>query len=638
MPVEPSAPSRAQVARTLGATGLFTVAWALVCNLGLEVSQVSANGPALLEHTLGAGLPRFLLGSLVVWVLVTLVLSLTGRLWLTVGITGLLATMVAFANYQKVDARLEPLYPSDLDFLGSIGFLAHMIGFGTAALLVVGVALLVSAALVVGRFASRHFPPVRRRQHPREWVALVVVRVAAVVVCLSSLAYATQFNAPGNKLKKAYAASGATWATWQQLRNYERNGFVAGLLHNMDQPPMKRPADYSAATMRRIADRWSAVAARMNRGRDPRALDDVNVVAVLSEAFSDPDRLAGVHVAHDPIPRTRRLLGRTESGVLLTNGYGAGTANMEFETLTGMSMAQLEPQVATPYQTVVPHYTRFPSAVGWFKQHGHEAVAIHPYLTSMYDRDKVYPILGFDRFVHDTTMQSKQRLGHDPFISDGSAFAEVEHQIAIHDRPLLVNLVTIQNHYPTAGDYDDPIHVSGVSGEAEKQASGYARGLAYTDQALARFLRALRDSDEKTLVVFYGDHLPPVWPHAVYDRNGERRMHETPFFVWSNFTDLPHRPLPTTSAIYFMPMLFQAAHAPLPPYYALLARLRRAIPAMEQGMYVDAANRQVSQAQLSPRAKRLLHDYRLVQYDLSIGRRYSQAQLFYPPLPAPSRQ
>jgi hypothetical protein len=52
-------------------------------------------------------------------------------------------------------------------------------------------------------------------------------------------------------------------------------------------------------------------------------------------------------------------------------------------------MAQLEPQVATPYQTVVPDYTHFPSAVGWFKQHGHAAIAIHPYLTSMYDRDKV---------------------------------------------------------------------------------------------------------------------------------------------------------------------------------------------------------------------------------------------------------
>ncbi len=630
----PRPPSRAQVTRTLFATGAFTVLWAVLCNLGLEVSQVSADGPRLLEHTLGSGLPRFLLGSLVIWVLVLLVLSLTGRLWLTVGLTGLLDTMVAFANHQKVGARLEPLYPSDLDFLGSIGFLAHMIGFGTAALLVIGVALLVCAALVVGRLASRYFPPVRRRHQPREWVTLLVVRVAAVVLCLASLTYATRFNAPGNKLKRAYVASGATWATWQQLRNYERNGFVAGLLHNLDQPAMSRPAGYSATTMHRLADRWTAVAARMNRGRDPHALDDVNVVAVLSESFSDPDRLAGVHVARDPIPRTRRLLTRTESGTLLTNGYGAGTANMEFETLTGMSMAQLEPQVATPYQTVIPHYRRFPSAVGWFKEHGHDVVAVHPYLSSMYDRDRVYPILGFDRFVHASTMQTAQRLGHSPFISDGSAFAEVEHQIAVHAKPVLVNLVTIQNHYPTAGSYDDPIAVSGVSGDAEKQAGGYARGLAYTDVALQRFLRALRASGERTIVVFYGDHLPPLWPHDVYDRNGERRMHETPFFVWSSFADLPHRPLPTTSAIYFMPMVFEAAGAPVPPYYALLDRLRRRVPAMEQGMYVDARDRQVTKAGLSPQARRLLRDYRLVQYDLSVGHRWSQAAMFYPPLPA----
>ncbi|HEX6515036.1 MAG TPA: LTA synthase family protein [Nocardioidaceae bacterium] len=630
----PNTPSNAQVARTLCATGLFTVAWALFCNLALEVSQVQADGPRLLEHTLGAGLPRFLLGSLVVWTLVLLVLSLTGRLWLTVGITGLVAVMVGFANYQKVSARLEPLYPSDLDFLGSMGFLAHMIGFATAAMLVLGVALLVCVALLLGRLVSRFFPPVRRRELPRHWLGLMALRVGVSALCLASLGYAAHFNSPGNKLRDAYVASGATWATWQQLRNYEQNGFVAGLLHNLDRPPMERPDDYSAQTMRDLADRYTRLAARLNQGRDPHALDDVNVVAVLSEAFSDPSRLSGVDAAEDPIPRTRRLLRRTESGLLLTNQYGAGTANMEFETLTGMSMAQFEPQVATPYQTVVPEFRRFPSAVGWFRRHGHDAVAIHPYNTSMYQRGQVYPILGFQRFVHDTTMQSARTIEDNPFISDASAFAEVEHQIATHDRPLLVNLVTIQNHYPTAGEYSDPIPVSGVSGETAKQAGGYLRGLRHTDRALHEFLTSLQHSDEKTIVVFYGDHLPPLWPRSVYDDNGDRTMHETPFFLWSNFTDLPHRPLPTTSAIYFMPMVFDAVGAPLPPYYALLSALREEVPAMEQGKYVDSADRMVEEARLSPRARQLLHDYRLVQYDLSIGKRYSLRQMFYPPLPA----
>jgi phosphoglycerol transferase MdoB-like AlkP superfamily enzyme len=609
---------------------MFTLAWAVVCNLALEVSQVSAGGPRLLERTLGAGLPRFLLGSLVVWLLVALVLSLTGRLWFTVAITGLGAVMLAFANHQKVQVRLEPLYPSDLDFLGSIGFLAHMIGFGTAALLVLGVAVLVCCLLLLGRVASRRFPPVRRQELPRHWLGLLVVRLLAVLVCLASLVYATRFNSPGNKLKAAYLAGGATWATWQQLRNYEHNGFVAGLLHNLDEPPMQRPPDYSARTMRDLADRYTALAARMNRGRDPHALDDVNVVVVLSEAFSDPTRLSGVHLAGDPIPRTRRLLARTESGTMLADLYGAGTANMEFETLTGMSMGQFEPQISTPYQTLVPHYHRFPSVVGYLEAHGHDAVAIHPYVTSMYDRDRTYPILGFEKFVHDTTMHAATRIEHNPFISDASAFGEVQHQIAASPSPLLVNLVTIQNHFPTAGHYAHPIPVSGVGGDAERQAAGYARGLAYTDAALHRFLGSLRRSPEKTVVVFYGDHQPPLWPRSVYDRNGERRMHETPWFVWANFTRLPHRPLPTTSAIYFMPMVFRAVGAPLPPYYALLTELQRRIPAMEQGRYVDPADRMVDESRLSPRARRLLHDYRLVQYDLSVGHRYSQDRMFYP--------
>ena len=133
------------------------------------------------------------------------------------------------------------------------------------------------------------------------------------------------------------------------------------------------------------------------------------------------------------------------------------------------------------------------------------------------------------------------------------------------------------------------------------------------------------------MVVFYGDHLPAIWPDSIYERNGDVRMRETPYFYWANF-DLPKsKTPPLTSPIYFLPQLFRGLGAEIPPFYALLLDLQGEVPAMEQGEYFDASGQSVPFNQLSPNAKRLLHDYRMVQYDLSIGGRYSQAQLFYPP-------
>jgi hypothetical protein len=77
-----------------------------------------------------------------------------------------------------------------------------------------------------------------------------------------------------------------------------------------------------------------------------------------------------------------------------------------------------------------------------------------------------------------------------------------------------------------------------------------------------------------------------------------------------------------------MDLALQRAHAAVPPYYALLEELRRAVPGMDGGVLIDADDRQVLGDQLSPRALRLLHDYRMVQYDLSVGKRYTERAMF----------
>jgi phosphoglycerol transferase MdoB-like AlkP superfamily enzyme len=601
---------------------------AVLCNLVLEVSRLSGAQRYPWQYKTPWFVLLFLLGSVVIWMLVGLVHAVVGRLSVTIALAATATALVAVIDHLKVRFRREPLYPSDWQFVGNLDFLTQMIGIRMALLVALGVAALAVLTWLGARALRRRLavtdPPVR---DPRRRGSRLGVRVLTAATCALGLVYVGGFNSSGNLARGAYEAFGAQWRPWSQQRNYLGNGFVGGYLYNLDPPEMPRPEGYSAAAMSRIVDTYRRAAAQTNRSRSAGSLDDVNVVSVLSESFTDPTALSGVHLDRDPIPFTRRLMRQTTSGEMLAQNVGGGTANMEFETLTGMSMSQFPPQVRVPYQMVIPEHDSFPSAVEYFKQHGHRAIAMHPFTTEMYRRRDVYRILGFDEFLHQDTMQHRRRIGDDGYVSDAAAFNELTDLIAAEDDPLFVNLVTMQNHIPYADKYDDPVAVTGPDGEDLPEVGQYVRGLSHTDEALRDLIGDLRRSDERTIVVFYGDHLPPTYPDTVFQRNGRRAMHETPYFVWANFAG-PTVRAPMVSPIHFLDLVLEHADAPVPPYYELLRRLRRQVPAMGGGMMVDADGDAVRPDRLSDEATKVLHDYRLVQYDLAAGKRYSERAMF----------
>lgn len=626
----PKLPSVRSPVWVLAASFLFTLLLATGANLTIELWQLDAEGTAFSDSSLSEHLTLFWLGTFVVWLLVILVLALVGRLWITASLVVVATLTTGYANQEKLELRLEPLYPSDLAMASQLDFLSQMVGLRATLALVGGLVLAIALSVLGGHFAEKVFPRIRRTIHPRLATGLLVARVCTVLLALVGLLYVADFNTPGNRFRAAYEDQGAHWKFWNQRVNYWSNGFVGGMLYNTDVPGMDRPAGYSEETMQALAEKYAGVAAVINRRREPNALDDVNVVMVLSETFTDPMRLETVEFAEDPIPYTRSLMRRTTSGNMLAAKFGGGTANMEFGALTGMSLALFQPQMNTPYQMLVPDYSRFPSLAGYLGHLGHRTVATHPFHPSLYRRSEVYPILGFGTSEFADQMTHQERLEDSDYISDESAFQEVGDRIEDTEEPVFVNLVTMQNHMPMAGSYSDPIPVTGLADETSRaNAEHYARGLRHSDEALQRFIESLDRSGEKAVVLFYGDHQPAFWPEEVRAANGRRTMRETPFFVYANFGDQQGRRLPTTSAAHFAPHILEAAGAAVPPYYALLMQLEREIPAMEQLM-IGSDNRRITEEELSPRARELLRDYRLVQYDLSVGQRWSQSDMFYP--------
>ncbi|MGH3366983.1 MAG: LTA synthase family protein [Nocardioidaceae bacterium] len=604
---------------------LLTVVLAAAANLTLDLWQVDDVSRRPLDTSVVGRLPLFLLGSLVIWLFVILLVALTGRLWISAGAVAVVTVLLAFANHRKQELLREPLYPSDLAYLSDPGFLVEMAGLPVVLALLAMSAALFTAAVAAGRWLGRrcHRPALLR--HRRGGVLLTSVRLAGIVTAVAGIAYLMDFHRPGNLVKIAYDDNGAHWRPWHQSANYVSNGFVAGMLYNLPMPAMRRPPGYGPATMRALATKYAGIAERINRHRRPDGLRDVNVVFLLGETFTDPSDVPGVRLATDPIPFTRALMQRTTSGRMWSPQYGGGTANVEFEALTGMSMAHFRPQLSTPYQMLVPNYDDFPSSVDVLERHGLRTFALHSFTSALYRRAEVYPALGFADAAFVEEMAHRARLEDNPYTSDRATYAEVLTRLRRADRPMFLHAVSMQNHYPMAGLYRHPIPATGLpDAEATHHLEHYARGLRYSDDAMRYLIGALEKSAEKTVLVFYGDHLPPLWPPSALT---ERTAHQTAFFVYANFGRHAAERLPTTSPVHFMTHVLELADAPVSPYHALLRTLEKQLPAMGQGVLIGPDDQRLSSSELSPRARRLLRDYRLVQYDLAVGRRYAEEAL-----------
>jgi len=629
VPVEPAGdrpagrPGHPRRTLVLGALGMLL--WAIVCTAVLETPLWWDDlGPLAVAAVFSKPLD-------IVFVLLVLLLlwCLSGRLWTSMGVLlGLTGTLSA-VNASKMRILAETLFPSDHQFLSSPGFLLEMVSIRSVVGAGVGLVLLAVATLWASRIADRRHPRLRRSDHPRGWAVLVGVRTVGGVLLVLALSSALHFHEPGNPWRSLYEANGAIWKPYSQSKNYRSNGFVGGVLDNIPGEPMPVPPGYGPDTMRRIADKYAERAEVRNAARSAAGLEDVNVVLVLSEAFADLSRLDRVDISRDTMPLTREVMAGAWGGSTLTNMYGTGTSGMEFEALTGQALGLFNPQVVAPYQNFMSDMETYPSAVGWFAAHGHVPVAVHPYHREFYRRSTVYPMLGFTRFVHDTELGEQERIERSKYISDASAFHEVERQIRDHDEPLLVNLVTMQNHVPIVDWYDDPVPVETPGGRRAVDAiGGYARGQELTDRALHDFLGAVRAGGEPTVVVFYGDHYPAVLPSEVLDANPGLGHLTTPMFIWSSEGQRP-RVLPVTSPMTFLPLVFDLVGQPLPPYYELLTEVSEQIGAIGVGRIVSPDGTELTEADLTPQQQELLNDYRLVQYDFSIGQRHAVAEMFY---------
>lgn len=420
------------------------------------------------------------------------------------------------------------------------------------------------------------------------------------------------FNAPNGVARPAYDLAGANWAAWQQFANYRDNGLLAGLFYNMPAAPTVRPAGYDQQVVAATIDELTRQTIADNAQRDLHALDDVNIVLVLSESFNDPQHL-GLQTDTDLIPNYRALAQHNPSGQMISTALGGSTANVEFELLTGLSVALLQPQARVPYQNVLPSHDNLNSFIRSYAP-GHQPIGLHPFHSWAYNRHHAWPALG----ISDTTFQEgftyTDSIGNNPYVSDRAVFDEALMRVEQTDQPVIMHIVTIQGHAPYDGVYDDPVNAATADGtplrETDRQ---YLRGLTYSDQALGEFAAKLNDLPEKTVVLYYGDHRSPTWAHAMPKIEGDVQQRLTPYVIFANF---PLAEVPDTGAVgpaHLFGKVVQAVNGPEVPMMVFLDQIRPEVPQL-LGSWVMLPSGSVELDDLPPSTKAKVDQYSDLQY------------------------
>ncbi|MBQ9949999.1 MAG: sulfatase-like hydrolase/transferase [Clostridia bacterium] len=327
--------------------------------------------------------------------------------------------------------------------------------------------------------------------------------------------------------------------------SHKVNGFPLNFVMDLQYSKIDEPKGYDTELLENLKHEYSAEKTVINKyDKDARP----NVIVIMNESFSDLRVIGDFDTNIDVMPFIDRLCEDESviSGYTYVSVLGGGTANCEYEFLTGDNMFMYS-QGAVPYQTNFKNVEYMPGIVSTFNALGYKTVATHPYLASGWNRPNVYSAMGFDvqQYIEDYENPEHYRA----YITDECNY---DNLIKLYeqkqpDEPLFVFNVTMQNHggYTTRyKNFEQKVELRNTQGDYPL-AEQYLSLLHETDIATEELIHYFEDADEPTVILFFGDHqvqLEDAFYEELYGKSLDDLTEEemlkkymTKFFIWSNF-------------------------------------------------------------------------------------------------------
>ena len=531
----------------------------------------------------------------------------TGSLRAAYRIEAAAAMLFGLANAYVVRFRTNPIVPWDIFSWRTAASVADNYDY-TPDVRMAAVTLLFLAAIAAVQ-------PIRVKlgRPAFVWRLLPGVMLVAALLSFSSILQQESFQNSHRLYNKLF--------TPVYMTNVD--GIPVTFVMNLAYMSVERPTGYDRERTQEMIAAHEAAAENTSHAAGTEAQGGLpNIIVIMDEAFSDLSVLGGFETNQDYMQFLHSLqegAPDTVTGMLNVSVCGGNTANTEFEFLTGNTMAFL-PQGSVPYQQYLTGESR--SLASHLRGLGYQTVATHPYNAAGWERNIVYPWLGFSESIFLEGYANAPRIRN--YVSD---MACVEKIIDLYEdknegEPLFAFCVTMQNH----GGYQDRysnfvpgIEVDGVDNGGLDQ---YLSLVQQSDLALMALVSYFSLTEEKTAVVFFGDHQPGDAVAApVLAKNGmawnalteeERKLrYQVPYVIWANY-DIAEEQGADTSANFLGAELLARLGVPLDGYQDFLLELKGQYPIISavRTVRADGSEMQV------PEDSVLMNVYRQMQYYL----------------------
>ena len=568
--------------------------------LNMEVAVFSTQNSFKGQH-----LSLLIYNLLLLGIVELVFIVITNRVRLGTDIWAFICVIFNVVNHFVYEFRGTPVMASDIATVGTAlevadGYKIQFDFYTTLAL------VLLFDFIIIGRVIKCE-PVFKKGAHRLYGIAVMAVVSVVSFNCLVMTEFASN--------------RGLYLSLFQPLRSYQRYGSIACFAKSIELSVPEKPEEYSLEKVEEITSKYESDTVDTSKKRP-------NVITIINEAFSDPKVLADIKTNEDYMPFIHDLMenGNTVSGTSYASIVGGQTANTEYEFLTGNSMSFL-PKGTVAFQVYMKH--EMPSMVTELKSEGYTGnSATHLQKARNYNRDKAYPLLGFDKFYDYTNLGV-------PFVkmrnnaTDQCTYDNITHDYEQNreksDAPYFAYTMTIQNHSSYDVPFDNFDDKRIVVEDADAPDLGYYLSLIkYSDEMFENLVEYYKNVDEPTVILLTGDHQPRIYDESMDSiTNGEwrewsneemMRRYAVPFVIWANY-DIDKKTIEKTSMNYLQTILMETIDGELTGFQKFQQDIQKEIPVLTSNGYWGADGKFYDLDDKKSPYYDLIQEYAILQYN-----------------------
>jgi len=516
---------------------------------------------------------------------------LTGNTVLSAGIISLVVVLLSFTNRYKIIFRNDPFFPYDFALAPELSGVIKSFGAGFIMVLIIAVILAIFAVVFCLYMIRTYKLPLKKRLFAGLFTFLLML-------CLNMTVYSSE---------SLYQSLPALGSVYNLKDVFNGRGFLYCFIHTYNTSKIEKPVGYDKNAIVAYIDENNALEPAPEMVRP-------HIIVIMSEAFSElgDTPLINFKGYTDPLENFKEIKKDSVYGRVVVPNLGGGTSDTEFDFLTGANSRFLR-NAPYAYRLVLKELEAMPSLLGRL---GYKTEAIHPGHAWFYNRQNVYPFMGFESFYDISYFDQKRTKGM--YITEEACFDKIIEQYESRepDKPYFSFTVSIENH----GPYEDKLTIdTNFNTELElstgsiRAMTNYFEGLKDADIELKRIVDYFEEDDEPVVLVFFGDHLP-AFQLEVYDalmggvdENGENTImgrtlrYAVPFLIWQNqparestaleenMKNLYNEDDILISSFYLGPLVMEALELDsVSPFLQYVSRLRREYPVIMENEYFDS--------------------------------------------------